>query len=203
MQQNKTLVSCAYLGSVSYYQSILQTSGYIIEKQEHYVKQSHRNRCVIIGANGPLSLSIPVCKPSGEKIKTADITTSDTEQWQRIHWQAICSAYNSSPFFEYYSDYFNPFYSQPINNLFDFDCKLQELIFKLLKIPQQVKFTDEYSKTTEYRDCRDFDFLKRGKDVEFKEYYQVFAHKHGFIENASIIDLLFNEGPRAKEFLIY
>ena len=193
------LLPTAYLGSVSYYSLIKNTAFHTIEQHENYVKQSIRNRCTIFGANGPLSLTVPISRPSGEKVKIADVEISNIDQWQRIHWQAIVSAYNSSPFFEYYEDYFRPFYEKSYVNLFDFNNKLHRTVLNLLKLKSDVTFTDSYAIGDNCIDYRNSKRICLQKDA--KEYYQVFAHKGGFQKDLSIIDLLCNEGPRALEYL--
>jgi len=193
------LLPTAYLGTVSYYSLIKNTSFHIIEQHENYIKQSLRNRCSIFGANGPLSLTIPINRPSGEKVKIADVQISNIDNWQRIHWQAIVSAYNSSPFFEYYEDYFRPIYERSNDNLFTFNNDLHRTILKLLKLKSKVQFTDVYKISD---DCNDYRVTKSiCLQTEPKEYYQVFGHKWGFQKDLSIIDLLCNEGPRALEYL--
>ena len=94
-------VSTAYLPPIAFYASILKTDVYIMEKFETYVKQTYRNRCHIMTANGLLPLSIPIEKPNGSRSRMKDIQISNSVNWQANHWKAIESAYNKSPFFLY------------------------------------------------------------------------------------------------------
>lgn len=192
------LLPTAYFGSVSYYALIKNTASHCIERHENYIKQTIRNRCAILGANGPLSLTIPIHRPSGVKVKIDEVEISNIDNWQRIHWQAIVSAYNSSPFLEYYEDYFHPLFEKRFEYLFDFNNELHSIVLKRLKIKSECKFTQEYSQQTE-NDFRDTKTLTMQTDLQ--EYYQVFSYKIGFQENLSILDLLCNEGPRALEYL--
>lgn len=102
-------ISTAYLGPVQQYSKMFHFPEVRIETSENYLKQSYRNRCIIAGANGPLPLSVPIVKPDTLKCLTKDIRISDHGNWRHLHWNAIVSAYNSTPFFEYYEDDFAPF----------------------------------------------------------------------------------------------
>ena len=202
---NEVLLSTAYLAPVQYYTKLYHAEKVIIEKYDHYLKQTYRNRCVIAGANGLLPLSVPTIKPEKQKIYSSDIEISDHGNWQHLHWHAITSAYNSSPFFEYYADDFSPFYRKKYRFLFDFNEELRALICRLLEIEPSVSFSTEY--ITEFSSCSDFRETihpkKREKDSSFtaKEYYQVFSSKHRFLPNLSVVDLLFNMGPEARLIL--
>ena len=98
-----------------------------MEREENYIKQTYRNRCVLAAANGPLTLSVPIVKPDELKCPTKDIRISDHGNWRHLHWNALVSAYNMSPFFEYYADDFAPFYERRFTFLFDFNEALRLL----------------------------------------------------------------------------
>lgn len=114
-------LSTAYLAPISYYKTLCNKDRIIIEKCCNYVKQTYRNRCNIISANGLIPLSIPVIKPKTTKCLTRDIRISDHDNWQHMHWNAIVSAYGSSPFFEYYQDDIIPFFEKNLSGTFLFD----------------------------------------------------------------------------------
>ena len=114
-------IATAYLGPIQQYCKMLQYPEVRIETAENYVKQTYRNRCSIAAANGPLSLSIPIVKPDTLKCQTKDIRISDHGNWRHLHWNALVSAYNMSPFFEYYADDFAPFYEKKYEFLLDFN----------------------------------------------------------------------------------
>jgi hypothetical protein len=192
------LLSTAYLAPVSYYRQINSHSQVVIEKHCNYVKQTYRNRCVIATANGLQVLSIPIEKPDSLKCPTKDIRIAEHGNWQHLHWNAIVSAYNSSPFFEYYADDFLPFYEKPQKFLFDFNETLRELVCKLLDISPNINYSSVYITDTENEtdDFRETIHPKKPfTETDFKPYYQVFTEKYGFQANLSIIDLLFNMGP--------
>lgn len=201
------LLSTAYLAPVEYYMQMIAHSQVIIERHCNYVKQTYRNRCVIVSANGLQTLSIPIVKPDSPKCPTKDIRIAEHGNWRHLHWNAIVSAYNSTPFFEYYADDFRPFYEKPQNFLFDFNEALRELICSLSDISPKVNYSDKYitevtQDTLDLReaihpkkDCRD---ATHRTSTIFHPYYQVFANKLGFQSNLSIIDLLFNMGPESE-----
>lgn len=206
MQQ--VLLSSLYLAPVQYYSKLFRAKEAIIETDDNYQKQSYRNRCIIASANGPLPLSIPVNKPKGEKCKMKDLKISDHGNWQHFHWNAIISAYNSSPFFEYYRDDFSPFYEKKTTFLFDFNEQLRTLICNLLDIETPISYTSSFvqqadSNTLDLREAihPKRDWRKTDKQFAAKPYYQVFAEKHSFIENLSIIDILFNMGNETRLYL--
>ncbi|WP_446775571.1 WbqC family protein [Macellibacteroides fermentans] len=188
-------ISTAYLGPVQQYSKMFHFPEVRIETSENYLKQSYRNRCIIAGANGPLPLSVPIVKPDTLKCLTKDIRISDHGNWRHLHWNAIVSAYNSTPFFEFYEDDFAPFYEKKYEFLFDFNEELRMLICQLLDIQPQIQYTTSFEADVE----NDFRWISPKQDIAdpsflLKPYYQVFQDKHGFLPNLSIIDLLFNTG---------
>ncbi|MDR2472478.1 MAG: WbqC family protein [Tannerella sp.] len=180
------ILPTSYLAPICYYRNLVSYDEILIETAENYPKQTLRNRCYIAGANGVLMLTVPVVKPDSLKILTRNVRISDHGNWRHIHWNALVSAYNLSPFFEYYADDFRPFYEKKYDFLLDFNMLLQEKICNLLDIQPNVKFTDEYLGVS-----------TAAFDADVKPYRQVFSHKHGFIPDLSIVDLLFNMGPEA------
>ena len=190
-------LSTAYLGPVQQYAKMIQYPETRFETAENFVKQSYRNRCVIAAANGPMTLTVPVVKPDTPKCLTRDIRISDHGNWRHLHWNALVSAYNMSPFFEYYADDIAPFYERRYEFLMDFNEALRQRVCELLDIAPSVSFTDSYDP------CPADDFREAIRprhpmdDPAFRPepYYQVFRERHGFLPNLSIADLLFNMGP--------
>lgn len=190
-------LSTAYLAPVEYYSVLAKTDTVYLECSEYYVKQTYRNRCNIAAANGVLALSIPVEKANGEKLLTRDIRISEHNDWQIHHWRSIESAYNSTPFFEYYKDDLLAFYEKKWTFLWDFNLEIQSKILELIDIELDIKFTSEYKLQLDdnFKDLRESIHPKKENlSVAFTPYYQVFEHRFGFQPNLSIIDLLFNMG---------
>ena len=130
-------LSSAYLAPVEYYTKLVTYDKIYIEQHDHYMKQTYRNRCTIAGPDGEIALSIPIIKPENLKCPMKDIRISDHGNWRHMHWNAIESAYNSTPFFEYYRDDFYPFYEKKYVFLADFNEELCHLICQLADIQRQ------------------------------------------------------------------
>ncbi len=194
-----TYLSTAYLAPVEYYSKLLKGDVYI-EQHENYIKQTYRNRCTILSANGPMALSVPIESAGGKKCPIRDVRIADHGNWRHLHWNALISAYNSTPFFEYYQDDFRPFYEKEYKYLFDFNEELRNLICQLIDIDTStIQYTDEFLLEVEGVDYRSkispkIDWRVTDPDFESIPYYQVFEHRFGFTENLSILDLLFNMG---------
>ena len=192
-------MSTAYLGPVQYYSKFVSFDEIRIETEENYPKQTYRNRCLIAVANGVQALTVPVEKPETLKALTRDIRVSYHGNWRHLHWNALVSAYNMSPFFEYYADDFRPFYEKKYNFLIDYNDALQNIICNLLDIHPKISHTEKYMPSAEndFRNVIDPRHPLSDEAFTSRPYYQVFREKHGFIPNLSIIDLLFNMGPES------
>jgi len=193
----ESLLPISYLGPVAYYSAILQSEEIFIETKEHFIKQSFRNRCIIMGANGTQTLTIPKERKSSDKTLISDISISNQVNWQKSHWQSIVSAYNSSPFFEYYKDELFPFYNTKHSTLFDFNLKLSKTILELMQVEKKLNFTSKFQKESNRLDFRSSKFILKNQE----EYQQVFCEKYSFIPNLSILDVLFNLGPETTSYL--
>ena len=199
---NNPLLPTAYLAPISYYAILLQDPNCRIELHEHFIKQSIRNRCDIYGANGKLRLSIPKQRKGSSKTIIKNLKISYKQNWQKQHWNAIESAYNSSPFFEYYEDDLAPLFHAKQNHLLDFNFKCLEIIFECLQLDFNYQTTSCFE--AKPKNCSDYRYLanaRKEKEHLFKPYTQVFSNKHGYINNLSILDLLFNEGTNTVSYL--
>lgn len=202
------LLSSLYLAPIQYYSKLFRAEKAVIETGDNYQKQSYRNRCIIAAANGAMHLSVPIEKSDGQKCKMKDIRIAEHGNWQHLHWNAIISAYNSSPFFDYYKDDFARFYENKTTFLFDLNEQLRALICNLLSIDTPTTYSTIFVKSISENifDFRETIHPKKSWQetdlyFEVKPYYQVFAEKNGFIANASIIDLLFNLGNESRLYL--
>lgn len=192
-------LSTAYLAPIEYYSKLLQGDVFI-EQHENYIKQTYRNRCTILSANGPMVLSIPIESSGGKKCPIREVRIAEHGNWRHLHWNALISAYNSTPFFEYYQDDFKPFYEKEYKYLFDFNEELQNLICQLIGIETSgISYTNEFHLDIvgeDYRSKISPKIDRKLADLYFDSipYYQVFDQRFGFTENLSILDLLFNMG---------
>ncbi len=200
------LLSTAYFAPVHFYARYIHHPEVYIEQFEHFNKQTFRNRCVISGGNGLISLVVPVVKGRGPKVLIKDLRLSYDMNWQRNQWQTIVSAYNSSPYFEYYQDELKPFFVNKFEFLFDFNMQIHKTICDFLELENRAKLSTNFEAVPEgtlnFRDIIS-PKNKTKPDIDFKPvvYTQVFTEKFGFLPNLSILDLLFNEGPNAYTIL--
>lgn len=197
MLSKNYLLPTAYLAPLSYYALIIKSPNSIIEQYEHFKKQTIRSRCSIYSSNGSLVLSVPKVRKSSSKTLIKDIQICYTEPWQKIHWNAIQSSYNSSPFFEYYMDEIFVIYNTKEKYLIDLNIKTHQLILKFLQIDSKINLSNNYNSQTELEDFRD----KKFQSINNPVYDQVFSIKKGFTPNLSIIDLVFNLGPESNNYL--
>ena len=186
----------AYLPSIEYVSLFLKTDDASIELFETYQKQSCRTRTNVMTANGVQTLTIPVIKTNGNHTLTKDIEISYKESWQQIHLRCLESAYRKSAYFDYYFPYFEKIYKQKFNTLVELNDFCLKTILKILKAKKDYSFTTDFERITDENDYR-VSLSKGTNKIEMKPYYQVFADRHGFIPNLSIVDLLFNEGPNS------
>lgn len=206
MTGKEILLSTAYFAPIQYYSEFLKADKVYIEQFENFIKQTYRNRCVVMGGNGPIQLIVPVVKGRGPKILIKNLKISYDTDWQRNHWRTIFSAFNSSPFFEYYKDDIQSFFETKHQFLLDFNMKIHETICELLEIENVTILTDDFEKvpegTANFRESIS-PKIKVQTDSHFQpaKYTQVFSDKLGFEPNLSILDLLFNEGPNSYSVL--
>ena len=188
------LLSSAYLPDLTYLSEVLHADTIYIEQQEHFVKQTHRNRCDILTSNGKLTLSIPLLK-SGEKELIGNKRISYAENWQHQHWRSITSAYKSSPYFEFFEYEFKHFYTTKFDLLIDFNTKLLQTVLHILRIKKEILFTNEFVlNPIDSMDLREYSHSSLHEKINQTPYYQVFADKLGFIPQVSCMDALFNVG---------
>ena len=129
----RMILPTTYMGSVEWYRQFLANPSAVqIEVMESFPKQTYRNRCTITTPDGPLTLSVPV-KRADSKQLTRDVEISYQQRWQHQHWIALVSAYKRTPYFDYYADFFRPFYEQETRFLVDFNEKIHEVILALVQ----------------------------------------------------------------------
>ena len=196
------LVSTAYLAPISYYSLLAAYPQVRIERHEHYLKQTLRNRCLIASPEGSLPLTIPIVRNDPSHTEIKDIQISDHSNWQHQHWQALVTAYEASPYFEFYADDFLPFYEHPWKYLFDFNEAMRQKICELIDLQVKVSYTDKYEANVLTNEKRaGFSLIPLDWTFQPRPYYQVFQQKYGFLPDLSIADLLFNMGPESILYL--
>lgn len=204
------VLSLTYLGNVQWF-SKLCFSECVIDIHEHYVKQSYRNRCDILTANGPVGLTVNTVKTSNwDKVSVKDTRIDYSKRWQHLHWQSLVSSYRGTPYFDHYAPELEKFYHTRYDFLFDFNAGLLETVLRLLGSTAGVNFSDGYVEIApsdvEICDWRDAISPKprlARPDATFdpQPYWQVFSDRMQFVSNLSVADLLFCEGPQALDVI--
>ena len=196
----KVLLPIFYLPPISWFSVFLDPENEIIFEQfENFPKQTYRNRAAIYGANGKLPLIIPIKHTGKREIK--DIEISFAEDWHKLHWKSIKTAYQSTPYFEFYEDKLKAIFEEKIESLPEFNLKALKVILNILKTEKEFILTEEYFKTPEGEDFRTKFSAKTDSQTEFPEYYQSFSDKNGFIKDLSILDLICNIGPESLTYI--
>ena len=188
----------AYLPSVNYMSWVINQRKFYFITSGHYQKQTYRNRAEIYGPNGKLKLIIPITKNKDlNHQKDIETRVDNNFLWQRNHWRSLQMSYRASPYFEFYEDAFYPFYNNKILSLMELNISLIKVILKLLKFEILI----EEKKFNEINEKKDLTNTKNTVTTLNLKYNQVFNNKHGFLNNLSVIDLLFNLGPKSLDYL--
>ena len=191
----------SYFPCISYMARFLAESEPVIEVCETYHKQTYRNRCRVMTANGVESMSVPVMKVNGNHTMTKDMVISPIESWQHIHSRCLESAYKAAPYFDHYYDYLQPIFKGHFERLIDLNDAALLAVLKMLKVNKEIKHTTDYIHNCD-NDLREaFNPKKVSETDSFPAYYQVFSTKFPFAPDLSVLDLVFNEGPEAVYYL--
>jgi len=195
------LIHPSYFPSISHFVAMIQADKITFEMDDNFQKQTNRNRMYIYGANGTQLLNIPIKKGLEHNQKYKDVRIEYDFNWRKQHFKSLESAYRTSPFFEYFEDDFRILYDKKFEFLLDLNLETHQLITDSLGIQLPFEKTDEYHKqVTDLTDLRPL--IDGKKDTnQFEPYTQVFEEKYGFINNLSILDLLFNEGRYGIDYL--
>ena len=196
------LIHPNYFPNIHQFTQIIKANNILFEVSDNYQKQTFRNRTYVYGANGKLGLFIPVIHSHKNRELFKDVKISYESNWMDLHLKSLQSAYRSSPYFEYFEDDFIKLYSEKEKFLADFNIKCIRLISSLLDLDLDYKISGEYvEKTNDIIDLRDLSNARKEKKIDTPKYIQVFESKHGYINNLSIIDLIFSEGPNSVSLI--
>lgn len=201
------LTELHYLPSIPYFQQLLAADALLLDAHEHYHKQTYRNRALVLTAQGPQPLTVPVVDGArATKVRTSEIAIDYTQNWPHRHLRTLQTAYGSSPYFSYYADYLEDIYRQKPARLWELNLALLRLLLRCLRWPLAIEFTTEYlpigrAATPTLLDQRDT-LTPHGQLPDSPSqlpYPQVFGP--AFAAGLSVLDLLFMQGPRAGQFL--
>jgi len=196
------LLHPTYFPNIAHFVELIKSKEVVFEVCDNYQKQTYRNRSDIYSANGKLSLSVPVSYTQKLRQKTKDVLISSVDDWQSKHLKSFDSAYRMSPFYEFYIDDLMPIFKTEFKYLLDLNLKCFELLTKALELEISTRLSEDFTipDNSSY-DFRNLVNTKKNNAFQFNKYTQVFTEKHGYINNLSILDLLFNKGPNAINYL--
>jgi hypothetical protein len=197
------LLHPTYFPSISHFVAIAQAQKITFEMEDNFQKQTNRNRTYIYSPNGIQLLNIPVKHSKEGNQKTKDIQIETDADWQKQHFKSLEAAYRNSPFFEFFEDDIQKVYEKKHKFLMDLNFDTFDIVSKFLRMKFAYDTTTEYFHEINSESITDFRYLVNGKkdNSTFESYTQVFDDKHGFISNLSVLDLVFNEGRFALDYL--
>ncbi|NDP26039.1 MAG: WbqC family protein [Flavobacterium sp.] len=197
------LIHPTYFPSISHYVAMAQTDNIVFEVEDNFQKQTNRNRTYIYSPNGIQLLNIPVKHSKETHQKTKDVRIQPDFDWQKQHFKSLEAAYRTSPFFEYFEDEIRPIFEKKHIFLMDLNYETMNFVAKCLRMKLEYETTSEYFRAVDSYKILDFRILAEGKkdNSQFETYTQVFDDKHGFLNNLSVLDLIFNEGKYALDYL--
>ena len=198
-----TILHPSYFPSISHFAAIAQSESITFEVEDNFQKQTNRNRTYIYSPNGIQLLNIPVKHSKESHQKTKDIRIESDFDWQKQHFKSLEAAYRSSPFFEFFEDDIRIIFEKKHDFLLDLNFETLAIVTKCFRMKLEFDTTSEYFHDVDTNKTMDFRSLINGKkDLSiFESYTQVFDDKYGFINNLSVLDLLFNEGKYAMDYL--
>jgi hypothetical protein len=196
------LIHPTFFPSIATFIAICNAENVIFEVEDNYQKQTYRNRSHIYGANGKLALNVPVNYTQKNRQKYKDVKISNDTNWKSINWKSIESAYRTSPYFEYYEDELKPLFRSEEENLLKYNFKCLDCILECLQLDLNYSMSTLFEVNPKgVLDLRSLVNVRKEKEILLNPYIQVFASKHGFLNNLGILDLLFNEGPNTLNYI--
>lgn len=195
------IIHPSYFPSISHFVAIAKADIVTFEMEDNFQKQTNRNRMYIYSPNGIQLLNVPIKHSRDKHQRIKEVKIENDFDWQKQHFKSLEAAYRTSPFFEYFEDDIVPIFQKKHTFLMDLNLETMSIVSKCLKLEFDYDETAEYFH--EVNDKADFRNLINGKKdtSEFESYTQVFGDKHGYLNNLSVLDLLFNEGRYALDYL--
>ena len=131
------------------------------------------------------------------KLPITEVRISNHGKWRTEHWNALCTAYGESPFFDYYADDLRPFFERrDWEYLFDFNLAIIQKMLELFA-PSCLPPLGEEPRASNIRTP----LPSWGGVGGGAPYWQVYQQRHGFLPDLSILDLLCCMGPEAILYL--
>jgi hypothetical protein len=199
---NAILINLSYFPSILQMVAVSQAKNVVLEVHGNYQKQTYRNRTYIAHNNGKLLLNIPIkhIKEGTQRQMHSAVIENDFP-WQSHHWKSIKTAYRTSPFFEYYEHDLKHIFTKPMSSLQELNIEIFNILCETLGIEAAISKSLEYEHLPNIMDLRSLIEVKSSVNYKFETYTQVLQEHHGFLPNLSVLDLIFNEGPNALNYL--
>ena len=198
---NNILIHPSYFPSISHFEAIAKANIITFEVEDNFQKQTNRNRMYIYSPNGIQLLNVPVKHNKERHQRIKEVKIENDFDWQKQHFKSLEAAYRTSPFFEFFEDDILPIFKKKHNYLMDLNMETMAIVSKCLRLEFDYDETTEYfHEVTDKVDHRNLINGKKDTSI-FEPYTQVFGDKHGYLNNLSILDLLFNEGRYALDYL--
>ena len=195
------LIEPTYFPPISHWKFI-KSSDLLWSINSRYNKQTLTNRTYIDSANGELMLTVPI-KHSGKNQPRvfSDIKLDLSSDWKKNHFKSIKICYQSSPFYEFYEDDIISFFKLDFENLFDLNFKSIKMVCNWLKIKMPELIYNEHKHSVQNIDnLIHLSNVKRTNYLKQKKYNQTFETYNGFINDLSILDLIFNCGRNSIDY---
>ncbi|MBQ7985420.1 MAG: WbqC family protein [Bacteroidales bacterium] len=173
-----------------------------IDWYENFPKQTFRNRATVLSSQGLLNITVPLKNKSKAKILSRDIEISYSQNWHTQAWRTVFSCYGKSPYFIYYADKVKQILLKPHKYLMDLNLEAFDLLKQSLHLQCLLSQSTHYVENPK-NDFRNA-FLPKNRLADGENivpYDQCFSEKFGFQTNLSALDLLFNLGNEAGEYL--
>ncbi len=224
-----TILQPTYLPWIGYFEMIASTDIYIVFDHIQFVKKSWQHRNRIKTSNGVVLLTIPIKKSSRNTVICDILISYDNKNQLENHWRTISLTYKNAPYFDNYKDIFHQIYSQKYKFIKDLNVKIIKTTCEILDIKTKFIFSsklnlrDENMGKTEKivnlckkmgitflydaKGAQEFIdtslFHEENISIAFQNYeHPVYSQLFGeFVPYMSVIDLLFNEGPKSLNII--
>ena len=186
--------------AISWWAGVVKAETVLFDAAEHFQKMTWRNKYHVSGANNSNKLSVPLVNGRNQRVPMREVNIHNESRWQTQHWRTVVSVYRRTPYFEYYESSLQPLFEKQFTSLIDYNKATIQWAKKQLRLQFEEQETDTFIKNYP-PDVVDLRFPK-STQLAFPRYYQVFEDRIGFLPDLSILDLLFSEGPRARDYLL-